>query len=131
MCPRLRPHRPRRARPDGNQDTGQSAAPRATPWPPPPSLEGRANSAELSASLSHPSCKTFCDTLCEGHCINNKLYCIIYQTSSDHKKKHNKPLTIKITNSAIRPGGTLGQCLWARGLCLPQLLPLELYVLVL
>ena len=44
--------------------------------------------------------------LCEGHCINNKLYCIIYQASSAHRKKHSKPLTIKVTNSSIRPGAS-------------------------
>lgn len=42
----------------------------------------------------------------EGHCINNKLYCIIYQASSAHRKKHSKPLTIKVTNSSICPGAS-------------------------
>lgn len=99
--------------PDGSGVWEQS-----TPWARcPHHWRGLANLAEFSASLSHSCCKTFCDTLYEGHCINNKLHCIIYQTSSDHRKKHNKPLTTKVTNSPLCPRGRSGQrlCMWRCG----------------
>lgn len=42
--------------------------------------------------VSVPSCAArFPVPLCEGHCINNTLYCIIYQASGAHREKLSKP----------------------------------------
>lgn len=51
--------------------------------------------------------------LCEGHCINNTLYCIIYQASGAPRKKLSKPDNEgnKFLNS---PRGKLGQRLSGR-----------------
>lgn len=58
--------------PDGNGDTGQKAALRATP--------GASTQLGRVFCFSVSCGKTFCDPLYEGLCTSNTLYCIAYQT---------------------------------------------------